>query len=52
MANCASSTLSKHSTGLTHTAHYAGSGVNTIQNSHAQHTALAVVQIHMHTIQD
>ena len=42
----------KHNTGLTHTAHYACSGVNTIQTSHAQHTALAVVKIYMHTIQD
>ena len=44
MANCAGSTLSKYNTGLTHTAHCAGSSANTTQDSHTQHTALAVVQ--------
>ena len=42
--NCAGSTLSKHNTRLTHTAHCAGSSANTTHNLHAQHTALAVVQ--------
>ena len=51
-ANCAGSTLSKHNTRLTHIAHCAGSSANTIQNSHAQDTALAVVQTHMHITQD
>ena len=51
-ANCTGSTLSKHDTGLTRTAHCAGSSANTIQNLHVQHTALAVVQTHMHAIQD
>ena len=46
MANCAGSTLSKHNTGLTHTAHCTGSSAITTQDLHAQHTstALSVVQ--------
>ena len=44
MENCTGSTLSKYNTGLTHMAHCTGSGANTIQDSHTQHTALAVVQ--------
>ena len=44
MASCTGSTLSKHNTGLMHTAHCAGSSANTTQDLQTQHPALAVVQ--------
>ena len=40
----AGTTLSKHNTRLTHTAHCAGSSASTTQDLHTQHIALAVVQ--------